>query len=72
VDDTVCTCTHSHIPRTLTHIMHTLTLYAHVHLYTIYTQAAGLRDEVLTHADVTKVAKEAGPRFEKLLREIVC
>jgi len=43
-----------------------------MHMYAICTQAAGLRDEVLTHADVTKVAKEAGPRFEKLLREIVC
>lgn len=33
--------------------------------------AAGLMDEVLTHDDVTKVAREAGPRFEKLLLKII-
>lgn len=33
--------------------------------------AAGLLDEKLTHADVTRVANEAGPRFEKFLLALV-
>jgi len=47
-----------------------LSLYS-VRCVVLSLWTTGLADETLTHDAVTKVAREAGPNFERLLTELV-